>query len=206
LSEPTAQADGAATGACRPQIKARISACLSNMSCQPIPFAGSGLSRRCVSAPSWDELHAALQTFPGFAPKPLFYRENRYNTVVGVLFSLGALLGIWPSNVWLPTIQAQMLARIGVTAAAAAPFIGHGLNAGWHDTGRPNFRKGFTVTGNVRFLPRVMAGRASTRASAGSVTPPSLAVVGVAKSGSPSPSSVRSFPPRGLILADALYR
>jgi MFS family permease len=65
--------------------------------------------------------------FLGFAPRQLFNRQNIYSTVVGVLFSLGALLGIWPSNVWLPTIQGQMLGRIGVTGAAAVPFIGHGM-------------------------------------------------------------------------------
>jgi predicted MFS family arabinose efflux permease len=47
--------------------------------------------------------------------------------MVGVLFSLGALLGIWPSNVWLPTIQGQMLGRTGITGTAAVPFIGHGM-------------------------------------------------------------------------------
>jgi MFS family permease len=65
--------------------------------------------------------------FLGFAPRQLFNRRNRYSTFVGVLFSLGALLGIWPSNVWLPTIQGQMLGRSGVTGTAAVPFIGHGM-------------------------------------------------------------------------------
>lgn len=53
--------DGAATGSdYQLQIKADIAACLSKMSCQPILFAGSGLSRRYFSAPSWDELLAVL--------------------------------------------------------------------------------------------------------------------------------------------------
>jgi MFS family permease len=47
--------------------------------------------------------------------------------MVGVLFCLGALLGIWPSAVWLPTIQGQMLAQSGISGVAAVPFIGFGM-------------------------------------------------------------------------------
>jgi MFS family permease len=72
-------------------------------------------------------LSDADRVFMGFAPKQLFSRANRYSTMVGVLFCLGALLGIWPSNVWLPTIQGQMLARSGVTGASAVQFIGFGM-------------------------------------------------------------------------------
>ena len=50
-----------------------------------------------------------------------------YLILSAVLFCLGALLGIWPSNVWLPTIQGQMLAHSGITGAAAVPFIGFGM-------------------------------------------------------------------------------
>jgi MFS family permease len=69
----------------------------------------------------------ADRLFLGFAPKQLFSQANRYSTMIGVLFCLGALLGIWPSNVWLPTIQGQMLARSGISGAAAVPFIGFGM-------------------------------------------------------------------------------
>jgi MFS family permease len=67
------------------------------------------------------------KSFLSFVPAQLFNRELRYWTFVGVLFCVGTLLAIWTSNIWLPTIQAQMLARQGVTGAAAAPLIGHGM-------------------------------------------------------------------------------
>jgi MFS family permease len=69
----------------------------------------------------------ADKTFLSFVPAQLFNRELRYWTFVGVLFCLGTLLAIWTSNIWLPTIQGQMLARQGITGAAAAPLIGHGM-------------------------------------------------------------------------------
>ena len=62
----------------------------------------------------------------GFVPAQLFNRENRYSTFIGLLFCIGTLLSIWTSQIWLPTIQGQMLAKSGITGAAAAPFIGQG--------------------------------------------------------------------------------
>lgn len=72
-------------------------------------------------------ISAEDRVFLGFAPKQLFSRQNRYRAMVGVLFCLGALLGSWSSNIWLPTIQGQMLVRSGVSGAAAVRFIGFGL-------------------------------------------------------------------------------
>jgi MFS family permease len=63
----------------------------------------------------------------GFSPALLFSREIRYNTFIGVLFCVGTLLAIWTSQIWLPTIQGQLLAKVGITGPAAAPFIGHGM-------------------------------------------------------------------------------
>ena len=73
------------------------------------------------------ELSAADRSFLQFSPKQLFNVENRYSTMVGVLFCLGSLLAIWTSQIWLPTIQGQVLARSGVAGPAAVPFIGHGM-------------------------------------------------------------------------------
>lgn len=67
------------------------------------------------------------QSFMGFAPKQLFNPQLRYNTFIGVLFCVGTLLSIWTSQIWLPTIQGQMLQRSGITGAAAVPFIGQGM-------------------------------------------------------------------------------
>jgi MFS family permease len=69
----------------------------------------------------------ADRSFLSFSPKQLFSRENRYSTMVGVLFCVGSLLAIWTSQIWLPTIQGQVLARSGITGPAAVPFIGHGM-------------------------------------------------------------------------------
>jgi MFS family permease len=73
------------------------------------------------------ELNEAERAFLGFVPAQLFSRALRYNTVVGVLFCVGTLLAIWTSQIWLPTIQGQMLAKTGITGAAAAPLVGHGM-------------------------------------------------------------------------------
>lgn len=73
------------------------------------------------------ELSEEDRAFLGFVPAQLFSRSLRYNTMVGVLFCVGTLLAIWTSQIWLPTIQGQMLQKMGITGAAAAPLIGHGM-------------------------------------------------------------------------------
>ena len=73
------------------------------------------------------ELSDADRSFMTFVPWQLFSRQIRYSTFIGVLFCLGTLLAIWTSQIWLPTIQGQMLGKIGITGAAAAPFIGQGM-------------------------------------------------------------------------------
>ncbi|HVC60003.1 MAG TPA: MFS transporter [Acetobacteraceae bacterium] len=67
------------------------------------------------------------KAFLSFVPAQLFNRENRYSTFVGVLFCVGTLLAIWTSNIWLPTIQSQMLGKEGIHGAAAAPLVGYGM-------------------------------------------------------------------------------
>ena len=69
----------------------------------------------------------ADHTFLRFVPAQLFSREIRYSTFIGVLFCVGTLLAIWTSQIWLPTIQGQMLAKSGITGPAAAHFIGNGM-------------------------------------------------------------------------------
>jgi len=67
------------------------------------------------------------RAFMEFAPKQLFTRENRYSTFIGVLFCVGTLLAIWTSQIWLPTIQTQLLQKVGITGNATAPYVGHGM-------------------------------------------------------------------------------
>jgi MFS family permease len=70
---------------------------------------------------------AADEKFLAFAPKQLFTPELRYSTFIGILFCLGTLLAIWTSQIWLPTIQTQLLQKVGITGAASAPYVGHGM-------------------------------------------------------------------------------
>ena len=65
--------------------------------------------------------------FMRFVPVQLFTREHRHNTMVGVLFGLGALLAIWTSNIWLPTILSFMVQKSGISGTAAVPFVSHGM-------------------------------------------------------------------------------
>ena len=67
------------------------------------------------------------ERFLGFVPWQLFSPGIRYSTFIGLLFCLGTLLAIWTSQIWLPTIEGQVLARSGITGAAAAPFVGQGI-------------------------------------------------------------------------------
>ena len=65
--------------------------------------------------------------FMRFVPLQLFNRDNRYNTMVGVLFGLGSLLAVWTTVIWLPTILSLMAQKGGIDANAAAPFVGRGM-------------------------------------------------------------------------------
>jgi len=65
--------------------------------------------------------------FRQFVPLQLFSPQNRYNTMVGILFGLGSLLAIWTTNIWLPTILSLMVQKGGVSGADAVPFVSHGI-------------------------------------------------------------------------------
>jgi MFS family permease len=65
--------------------------------------------------------------FMRFVPVQLFTRDNRYNTLVGLLFGLGSLLAIWTTNIWLPTILSLMAQKNGVTGSDAVPFVSSGM-------------------------------------------------------------------------------
>lgn len=65
--------------------------------------------------------------FLRFVPLQLFSRENRYSTLIGLMFCLGTLLAIWTTVIWLPTIITQMLGNTGIKGAAAIPYVSHGM-------------------------------------------------------------------------------
>jgi len=65
--------------------------------------------------------------FLRFVPVQLFNRQNRYSTMVGLIFCLGTLLAIWTTVIWLPTIQTIMLEKDGITGAAAIPYVSRGM-------------------------------------------------------------------------------
>lgn len=66
--------------------------------------------------------------FMRFVPLQLFNPDNRYSTMVGMLFGLGSLLAIWTTNIWLPTILSLMAQKSGAADAnAAVPFVSHGI-------------------------------------------------------------------------------
>jgi MFS family permease len=69
----------------------------------------------------------ADREFLRFVPAQLFNRQNRYSTLVGLLFCVGTLLAIWTSNIWLPTIQRGILAGEGIQGNAAISYISFGM-------------------------------------------------------------------------------
>jgi MFS family permease len=93
---------------------------------EPDHFSDVQARRRAVAAAGRRE--ATDHEFMRFVPLQLFNAENRYNTMVGMLFGLGSLLAIWTTNIWLPTILSLMAQKSGAAnAAAAAPFVSHGI-------------------------------------------------------------------------------
>jgi len=91
---------------------------------EPEHFAAVRERRRALAGRAQS---AEDREFLRFVPVQLFNRQNRYSTMVGLLFCLGTLLAIWTSNIWLPTIQRGILAKEGILDNAAIPFISYGM-------------------------------------------------------------------------------
>ena len=93
---------------------------------EPDRFADVQERRRAVAA--GQRSGTGDREFMRFVPVQLFNKENRYNTMVGVLFGLGSLLAIWTTVIWLPTILSLMAQKSGAADAnAAAPFVSRGM-------------------------------------------------------------------------------
>src|ERR1043166_5952842 len=76
---------------------------------------------RQAGAPS-DEQKAKLRV----GMLQLFSSRHIYATTVGLLFCIGTLLSIWTSQIWLPTVQANMIKASGITGPAAIQSLGWG--------------------------------------------------------------------------------
>src|SRR5437763_2021056 len=70
---------------------------------------------------------AEEREFLRFVPLQLFSPQNRYSTLIGLMFCLGTLLAIWTTVIWLPTIQTQLLENDGIKGAAAIPYVSRGM-------------------------------------------------------------------------------
>jgi MFS family permease len=92
---------------------------------EPPRFAAVQQRRDAVAANR--QVGADDRQFMQFVPLQLFTRENRYNTLVGLLFGLGSLLAIWTTNIWLPTILSLMVQKNGISGANAVPFVANGM-------------------------------------------------------------------------------
>ncbi|MDE2007223.1 MAG: MFS transporter, partial [Rhodospirillales bacterium] len=92
---------------------------------EPERFAAVRARREALAAAS--HRSADDHEFMKLSWRQLFNAENRYSTMVGLMFATGTLLAIWTSQIWLPTIQGIMLHKEGVTGAAAIGSITLGM-------------------------------------------------------------------------------
>lgn len=71
------------------EMTADVIQCVESLSCQPILFIGSGLSRRYITAPSWEELLSYLAEKCPLIDKPLaYYRQSLgHPAAIGQLFA-----------------------------------------------------------------------------------------------------------------------
>jgi MFS family permease len=84
-------------------------------------------ARRLAAKANPANVSESEREFLRFVPVQLFNRQNRYSTMVGLIFCLGTLLAIWTTVIWLPTIQTIMLEKDGITGAAAIPYVSRGM-------------------------------------------------------------------------------
>ncbi len=72
-----------------------IDACLESLGCQPILFVGSGLSRRYMGAPSWDELLEWCATTYPAVPKSYGYYKQTFSDPIDISSVFADLFKEW---------------------------------------------------------------------------------------------------------------
>src|SRR5262245_66389431 len=68
----------------------------------------------------------------------LFSCRHIYATMVGLLFCIGTLLSIWTSQIWLPTVEANVIKASGITGVEAVQARGWGSEL-WGIGGIPGY-------------------------------------------------------------------
>lgn len=77
------------------EIVSDISECVKGMACQPILFIGSGLSKRYINAPSWDELLSFLAQKCPLITKDYAYYKQTYTTPLAIGQEFAKLYQEW---------------------------------------------------------------------------------------------------------------
>ena len=105
-------------------VVADIETCVSEMGCQLILFVGSGLSKRYISGPSWDELLAELAKRCSLIEKDYAYYKQRFKdpTLIGKEFA--RLFQEWacgegktqfPSEMFASEVSAQSYVKYAIS-------------------------------------------------------------------------------------------
>lgn len=108
-------------GPYKAEMAADLTACMDSLSCQPILFIGSGISRRYFHAPSWEELLAHLADICPTIDKPLTYYRQLLSTspAIGQAFAERYQEWAWSTG------KAEFPAELFAEGATKGSYIKH---------------------------------------------------------------------------------